>query len=88
MQLRGEKFEGSACRVCGSKLRYVKSRDCVACTKSKKRKYYIENKGGKAIKTANRKRSDKALYGTCVDAKKVAMRRAIEDREERKHEII
>jgi len=86
MQLRGEKFEGSPCRKCGGKLRYVKSRDCVACTKSKKRKYYLENKGSGSIRKADRKRSDKALYGTCVDTRKVEIRRAIEDRQERKHE--
>lgn len=83
MEIRGEKFEGGPCRVCGCKLRYVKSRDCVPCTKHKKRRYYLEHKGGVSIKKAERKRSDKALYGTCVDMKKVEMRRAIEERQER-----
>jgi len=87
MQLRGEKFEGCACRVCGSKVRYVKSRDCVACIKIKKRKYYLENKKLPSIIRNNRKRSDKALYGTCVDMKKVEMRRAIEDRQARREVI-
>jgi hypothetical protein len=87
MQLRGEKFEGCPCRECGSKIKYVKGRKCVPCTKAKKRKYYLEHKGSGSIRKADRKRSDKALYGTCVDTRKVEMRRAIEDRQARREVI-
>lgn len=40
--MRGEKFEGSPCFVCGNRVRYKKSNNCVVCRAAKNAKNTVK----------------------------------------------
>jgi hypothetical protein len=78
--MRGEKFEGAVCKKCGSVIRYVKDKKCVACIKNKHLNWSKTERGQEYLKISSRKKSDLKLYGVCADAEKTKRRREAEER--------
>jgi hypothetical protein len=74
--MKAEVYEGKPCIACGSRLRFVKSRNCVAC----ERHFYMKNRAVVKARSKAWREANKVKYDACLrDWKKKNRRKVAAD---------